>query len=74
MSEQEEYYVILFSNDLTYMTEDGYPCSKISTAVKYYNLDNIKAEIESLDDEYKENATIYKVKQLTEYKVEKVSD
>lgn len=72
MDKKYEYYVILFNNNLTYYTEDGYPSQDINQEVQYTNLNVAKQDIEDLDDEYKECAVIYKVIEQREYKLEKV--
>lgn len=71
MNKVFEYYVILFNNNLTYLSETGYPIEDISQAQQYTNLTVVKQEIENLDDKYKECAVIYKVTEIREYKVEK---
>ena len=71
MSKEFEYYVILFNDNLTYYTDDGYPSHDISQAQQYTNLTVAKQDIDNLDDEYKECAVIYKVTEIREYKVEK---
>lgn len=71
MNKVFEYYVILFNNNLTYLSETGYPTEDVSQAQQYTNLTVAKQDIENLDDEYKKCATIYKVKEIREYEVEK---
>ena len=71
MNKEFEFYVILFNNNLTYLSETGYTTEDISQAQRYTNLVVAKQEIENLDDEYKECAVIYKVTEIREYKVEK---
>ena len=72
MSKEYEYYVILFNDNLTYYTDDGYPSQEVNQAIQYTNLNVAKQDIENLDDEYKKCATIYKVKEQREYIFEKV--
>lgn len=71
MEKKYEYYVILFNNNLTYLSETGYPTEDISQAQQYTNLTVAKQEIDNFDDEYKECAVIYKVTEIRVYKVEK---
>lgn len=72
MSKKFEYYVIFFNDDMTFYTDDGYPSQDVSQAIQYTNLTVIKQDIENLDDDYKEHAVIYKVKEQREYTFEKV--
>ena len=71
MSKNYEYYVILFDDDLTYYTNDGYPSQDISQAIQYTNLTVAQQDIDDLDDDYKKCAVIYKVTEIREYKLEK---
>lgn len=71
MSKEFEYYVILFNNNLTYLTDDGYPSANINHARQYTNLTVAKQEVEDLDGDYKEYAVIYKVTETRTYEVEK---
>lgn len=71
MEKKYEFYVILFNNNLTYLSETGYPTEDISQAQQYTNLTVAKQEVENLDDEYKECAVIYKVTETRTYEVEK---
>ena len=71
MNKVFEYYVILFNNNLTYLSETGYSTEDISQAQQYTNLTVANQDIENLDDEYKECAVIYKVTEIREYKVKK---
>lgn len=73
MSGKNKYYVILFTDNLTFLTDDGYPSQDVTKADKYTSLNTIKQQLENLDD-YKQQAKIYEVEEQIEYTFRKLGE
>lgn len=74
MSEKNKYYVILFTDNLTFLTDDGYPSQDVTKADKYTSFNTIKQQLENLDDDYKQQAKIYEVEEQIEYTFRKLGE
>ena len=73
MVKTRDYYIILFTNDLTYHT-GNIPDTDIISAKKYDTFRLAKAELESIDDEYKNEAVIYRVHEERIFDFERVME
>lgn len=70
----KDYYIIMFLDNLTYHTGDGVPDTSITMAEEFYTKEQAQKELETLDDEYKEVAAIYRVHECRTYDLDKLDN